>query len=266
MAEAVRHEGSGRYVSAVPSVSPQRIESVDNALRLILLLRDRDRIGVTEAARELGVAPSTAHRLLGALGQRDFAVRDERKGYRAGPVLLDGSPRRAWDERVRVLVRPHLEHVAARVGETIHLVVRSGQHVTFIDGVESRQALRVGLRVGRVLPAHCTSGGTALLATLSNAELSDTYPSGLPEWAHQAMRDLAGLRRRLATVRSLGYAVNHGESEPGITAVGVCLRDAGDRPLAAMTVAVPDVRAGKESVEMLANELRSSAATMTSLL
>ncbi|MBF8187168.1 helix-turn-helix domain-containing protein [Nonomuraea sp. K274] len=46
---------------------PYPIESVDNALRLIHLLRARGEVGVTAAAKALGVAPSTAHRLLAML-------------------------------------------------------------------------------------------------------------------------------------------------------------------------------------------------------
>jgi IclR family transcriptional regulator, acetate operon repressor len=43
------------------------IEAVDNALRLLQLLRDGGKLRLKEAAAELGVAPSTAHRLLAML-------------------------------------------------------------------------------------------------------------------------------------------------------------------------------------------------------
>ena len=49
-----------------PSV-PYPIESVDNVLRLLQLLHEREELGVTAAARLLGVAPSTAHRLFAML-------------------------------------------------------------------------------------------------------------------------------------------------------------------------------------------------------
>ncbi len=43
------------------------ISSVDNALRLLVILRDREEIRVSEASTEFGVARSTAHRLLAML-------------------------------------------------------------------------------------------------------------------------------------------------------------------------------------------------------
>ena len=43
------------------------VESVDRALQLVSILRDEQVLTVTHAADLLGVAPSTAHRLLAAL-------------------------------------------------------------------------------------------------------------------------------------------------------------------------------------------------------
>ncbi|WP_284978657.1 helix-turn-helix domain-containing protein [Arthrobacter sp. fls2-241-R2A-200] len=43
------------------------IEAVDNALQLLQLLRDVGSLRLKDAAAELGVAPSTAHRLLAML-------------------------------------------------------------------------------------------------------------------------------------------------------------------------------------------------------
>ena len=54
-------------VAAPPS---DRLTSVDNALWLLQLVADRQALRVSEAAELLGVARSTAHRLLSALRPR----------------------------------------------------------------------------------------------------------------------------------------------------------------------------------------------------
>ncbi|MHA6631087.1 helix-turn-helix domain-containing protein [Pseudonocardia sichuanensis] len=65
------------------------IESVRNALLLVLLLRDRKRLRVSECAAELGVAWSTAHRLLAMLEHYGFLQRDAAsRTYLAGEALL----------------------------------------------------------------------------------------------------------------------------------------------------------------------------------
>jgi IclR family transcriptional regulator, acetate operon repressor len=65
------------------------VQSVAKALEILLMLRDRETIGVTEASRDLGIARSTAHRLLRMLEHYEFAQRHPRtRGYRAGPALV----------------------------------------------------------------------------------------------------------------------------------------------------------------------------------
>ena len=55
------------------AVGASPVESVDRALVLLTALRDGEVLSVTDAAARLGVAPSTAHRLLTSLVHRDFA-------------------------------------------------------------------------------------------------------------------------------------------------------------------------------------------------
>ena len=79
---------SGRrfcYDSSMGNVSG--LESVDNALRLLLLLAERESVRVSEVAAELDIAPSTAHRLLSTLRQREFVDQEPDRRYVKGAAL-----------------------------------------------------------------------------------------------------------------------------------------------------------------------------------
>jgi DNA-binding IclR family transcriptional regulator len=66
------------------------IESVGNALALLLLYKDRQAIRVAEASNALGVARSTAHRLLAMLQHFGFVRQNARsRAYHAGPALVE---------------------------------------------------------------------------------------------------------------------------------------------------------------------------------
>lgn len=254
------------------------IASVDNALRLLLLLRDRaggsaaqaaggdqddqavtgPGLGVAEAARYLGVAPSTAHRLFAMLVHHGFAVQDARRHYHLGPAFAQpGEPRRKRD--LRTVMRPHLELLSRQLQETVHLSVLKGTAVHFIDCVEATSALRVGSRVGMLLTAHTTAGGKALLAQLSKAELHALYAHGLPAIYGPAVTDLEELSRHLAGVRRRGYAINQEESERGITGVAVHLRDTEGRTHGAIAVAVPTARCPNSRIPIIGRHLRQIA-------
>jgi IclR family transcriptional regulator, acetate operon repressor len=63
------------------------VDAADKALQLVLLLQGTEAVSVSEAAAHLGVARSTAHRLLTTLRHRGFAVQSDDRRYRAGPAL-----------------------------------------------------------------------------------------------------------------------------------------------------------------------------------
>lgn len=218
-----------------------RVESVDRALALLTLLVERGALSVSDAGNELGVATSTAHRLLATLVHRGYAVQGPQRLYHPGPETA-GYPRARVGPPLRRIVRPHLERLFEQVGETVHLVVPVGTDIRFVDGIEGDQPLRVGLRIGSRLPSYCTSGGKAMLAALEWSEIESVYAGGLPPWPGAKVHDLDGLRDQLADIRRRGYGLNEDESEPGVTALGAAVGPSGAAPVAAISVAVPSAR------------------------
>lgn len=246
------------------SADPYRIEAVDRALTLVTLLADRGRLSVTEAGRALDVAPSTAHRLLSTLCHRGFAVQGDKRLYRPGPGLrslarFGGAP--PLSDRVH----PYLRCLFDEVGETVHLMVRTGAEVRFLDGIEGRQPLRVGLRTGARMPAYRTSGGKAMLADLETAEIDALHAGGLPPWPGERPHDLSALHRELDTVRRNRLGVNHDESEPGVTAIGASIGWI-DGQHTALTVALPTARFATVDTEAVTAHLLQACADVRQTL
>ena len=236
------------------------LSSVDNALRVLELLSTRPSLRVIEVAEHLGVARSTAHRVLSALLARGFVVQDAHKVYRAGPAIEQLRQSRVGMPRLnKDLWHSHLERLAAAVGETCHVAVLEGNGTRFVDSVESFQALRVGNRVGMLLPAHKTAIGVVLLAELPLSSLRSIYPRGLTGDAREARQTLQTLERKIRAARRNGYAVNVGESDAGICAVGMCLRDPHGRAFAGMAVAMPTPRFERHAITELVAALSQTA-------
>ncbi len=238
------------------------IESVDNALTLLRMLAGRESIGVTEASEHLGVARSTAHRLLAMLQHHGFVRQDPvQKRYAAGPALVELGLAALRDVDIRAQARPVLERLVAETGETAHLVVLSEANILFLDCVEGQMALRAGSRTGQTLPAHCTAAGKALLAELPEERLRELYPrERLAAVTSRSIRSRAALLHELEEVRGRGYATNDGESEENLYAVAAAIRDASGRARAAITVAAPDYRMDAERVEAIAAAIQRAAA------
>lgn len=229
------------------------IESVDNALRLLLLLRSQETLSVSQAARLLGVAPSTAHRLLAMLQHHGFVQQDPTtRSYMAGLALVEVGLAALREANIRQEAGPAVEQLVEEVGETAHLVVLRGASILYVDCVEGRSALRAGSRVGALLPAHATAAGKALLAELPTERLQELLPEAeLPALTERTITDRSRLLEELATVRARGYAFNDAESEPKLRAVAAVIRDRDGRARASITVAAPDYRLPKSAVPEL---------------
>ncbi len=237
------------------------IESVDNALKLLLMLRDRPAISVSEVSEDLSVAPSTAHRLLAMLVHHGFVRQDPAtKAYAAGPVLAEIGFAALRDSDIRPKARPFIEDLVREVGETVHLVTLSGTQALFIDCVEGNRALRAGSRVGTRLPAHCTAGGKALLAELPDEQIRDLYGTEqLERLTSRSVGTLTSLLTRVDETRRHGYALNDGESEEGLRAVAMAIRDPVGRVRAAITLSGPENRLPPDQVPAVVAAMRRCA-------
>lgn len=203
------------------------VESVDNALRLLHLLHEQGRVTVRGAADALGISTSAAHRLLATMAHRDFAARDEKRRYVAGPALsLRPSAPRPIGELRRVM-RPAMVELSRVHDETVSLGVLVSGSVRILETTQSRQILRIGDQEGTVLPAPKSAIGRVLLADAESRSASGT----------------AGMSRENARrIRDGGFAVNHGEAEKGVSAVSVPVSDGLGRTLAGLAIVLPSVR------------------------
>lgn len=245
--------------------------SVANALRTLVYLGGRDAVRVTDVSEHLGVARSTAHRLLSTLRGHGFVeqVPDGRQ-YRLGPVLLGlahgravvESRRRIGTRELVRLARPHLERLRDAAAETTNLLQLDGPDAVFLDGVEGPQPLRVAPRTGDRLPAYSTAGGKAQLAELPGETVRMIYPAGLDHLTSATLPDLAALERDLAECRQRGYALNIDESVPDVHGIGVGVYDREGACVVAVTVSAPSTRMGVERAARFAPLLRETAAAI----
>jgi DNA-binding IclR family transcriptional regulator len=248
------------YERSAPA-RPYYLESVDNALRLVLLLARRGSVSVSDAARELGLAPSTTHRLLSTMRYRGFAVQSADRTYQPGPAMADLWNAHSSSQALLAVALPHLRWLQQQLDETCHLVVRHGREVRFLASVEAEQPLRVTARTGTVLPAHLTSGGKVLLGDLPAAEFDRLYPSsGVPALG-LGPDELPAVKRDLNATRKRKYGLNRGESERGIVAVGMPVHSGG-RAVAAISVSVPSVRYSPARLREMLPVIRAAAAAI----
>ncbi|MCW2683772.1 MAG: DNA-binding transcriptional regulator, IclR family [Blastococcus sp.] len=244
------------------------ISSVDNALRLVLMLRDQPRLRLSTIATSLDIAPSTAHRLLAMLVHHGFVRQEDGLGtYVAGPALLDLGLAAVRNLDIRTYARPILADLARVTDETVHLAQLEGDRIRYLAAAESNRPLRVADRTGQLLPAHRAATGKAILASFTPRQLDEIFSlrEGEEPGSGLTAAERAQLDAELADVRERGYAINHRAAED-ITSVAVVVRDHRGASIAAINASAPSNRMSRKRQQAVVTELQTAAAELERLL
>jgi len=153
-------------------------------------------------------------------------------------------------------------------GGYLRAILLHGQESVFVDSVECRrQTLRITGRVGAVHPAYATSGGKALLATLTDAEVTQLFgDAAFKQATDRTISTLQQLLCELTEVRTNGYATNWGESEIGVAAVAVVQRTIGGEVAGALAISAPEQRIPPSRLSLLVRTLHETANEIAPLL
>lgn len=230
----------------------------------ILQQLDADGRTLDQLAEELDVHKSTVLRLLRSLQEQRFVCRDAGHRYYLGSQLFALATDALRQHHVRERAQPHLRELSRAVGgHTIHLATREGDHVVYIDKVESTHAIRMYSRVGLTAPVHCTAVGRVLTAARPRRE----WPSILAEldlrsYTPNTVTDADALLGVLEEVARRGWAVDRAEHEDFISCVAAPIHDEQGDVVAAVSITVPAVLLPPEDVEALVPQLLAAAAAV----
>nr|WP_142280689.1 IclR family transcriptional regulator [Mycobacterium saskatchewanense] len=207
------------------------------------------RLRLVDLGERLGLAKSTARRLLVGLVEVGLASVDSQGRFALGERLLGFG--RADGAHIAAFFRPTIERVArATEGETVDLSVLRGQRMWFIDQIESSHRLRAVSAVGVRFPLESTANGKAALAALDDADGQNLISRFAPEVAQR-------LHDEVAEIRRTGIAFDRDEHTPGISAAAIARRTAGDG-VVAISVPAPTERFA-EKEQRITEALRKAA-------
>jgi DNA-binding IclR family transcriptional regulator len=244
------------------------LASVDNAITLLQLLSRGVPLRLTDAARELEVAPSTAHRLLAMLEHRGFARRRTgSRSYIPGPEFQAVARDVLAEVDLGRIAQSTLEELWRTYNESVLLGVLGADGVRFIAGHESELQLRVAGHFDQAFAPHASASGLVLLAALSPTELRERYPSDrLLSSQPRAIARRNQLERELANVRSQGYSLVVETTAAGVSAVAVPVTTANGTTIAAMTLIAPTLRFPLEKLRTCIRPLRKAASRLRDAL
>ncbi|WP_432054375.1 IclR family transcriptional regulator [Streptomyces sp. bgisy022] len=232
------------------------VPAVTRALDILELFLDGDgTLSAPEIVRRLQLPRTTVHELVTTLAARKYLVPvpGEPGRYRLGVRPYQLGARYAEHLDLAAEGRQVARSIAETCDETVHVAILEDTDVIYIAKVDSTHAVRMVSAAGRRLPAHCTSVGKMLLASLPEQELAARIPDDaeLTAMTPDSITDPAALREALAAIRARGVAVENRESNPDVSCVAAPVRDRTGQVVAALSISVPMVRwSGERQAEL----------------
>lgn len=195
---------------------------------------------LTELAARAGLTKTTAFRLVGDLVRLGFLERDGDRYQLGGRLFELGSlvPRRRG---LRETALPFLQDLFEATHETVHLGVRDGHDVVYLERIHGHGAVDLPSRIGGRLPLTCTGVGKALLAFAGTDLVDEVLAAPLRTLTDRSTTDPARLRTTLEQIQVSGLAYEEQESTPGVSCIAAPVFDGPD-VIAALSLAVPRAR------------------------
>ncbi|MFF5494078.1 IclR family transcriptional regulator [Streptomyces aquilus] len=241
-----------------------RLVGSDRVLAVLKhLARYPEGVGLEELTRVIGSPKPTVHRALGALRRAGLADQDARGRYLLGDEFLRMAFAHHEARPDHVRLRPLLQTLAARFGETAHYAVLDGREVVYRAKVDPPTgAVRLTSTVGGRNPAHATGVGKVLLAhELDTLDAVRQWIGGTPleRRTPHTLCTAEELHRALETTRQRGYAVDDQENETGVNCLALPVHATSPTsPSGAVSVSALTYRTPLRSLVDAVDEIRAA--------
>jgi DNA-binding IclR family transcriptional regulator len=245
--------------------SPQSVTRVINILEA--LCASPTPVSLADLSRALGTPKSSLAALLRGLAVADLVAASDgtyrlgRGAFGLGSALLEARRRLQSSD----LVREGMRRLVDRSGETVLFAVRDAgaPSMTYVEVVESHNAVRFAVSVGDRRPLYCTAGGRVLLAAQSELDLRRYFKRLKPQrFTVHTETDKRRLADAVEDARKAGVAQTVDQAADGVTGTASAIRDATGTPIGALIVAAPSSRS-QDRVDRLVRLVREEAAAIS---
>ncbi|WP_417768076.1 IclR family transcriptional regulator [Stappia sp.] len=219
---------------------PLFVRSVARAMQVLSAFHQADApMTLTEIAAAGEMDKSAAQRFVHTLRKLGYIERDMTdRGFVPGLRLLDHSLDYLRLNPLVERATPVLQEMRRHVHERVDLSLFDDLRVVYAARNQSKRETFFAALIGHAVPTFCASGGRAILALLTDAEVDDILArSDLRPITMRTITDPEAIREKVREAREVGYACALEEVVPGEIALGVAITGPDRRPVAAIHVA-----------------------------
>lgn len=229
----------------------QFVDALARGLAILECLSRAERaMGNGDIARHVDLAPSTVSRLTHTLTELGYLRRSEQgRTYELTPKNLTLGYPLLIGMALRDRVRPHLEAICERSGQTLALAIRDDLYMCFVDVVQGSSPRAIRLATGGRLRMAVSAAGIATLAAM-NERLRWSTLNRLRSDMQSREENSQIFEQTLEACHRLGYAMTRNTWQEGVGGIAVPILWQGTPATLSMPVSTTEV-----SAQRMHNEL-----------
>lgn len=227
----------------MPRPPKTTLQTTENTIRIVKMLKRLDRAGVTELATHLDMSKSTVHDHLATLKEHDYVTKHDDGTYGIGLGFFEMGEYARKRRKIYEIARPEVKALAEETGELANLLVEEHGRGVYLFRARGEKAVTLDTHTGKRRYLHNTALGKAILAYLPEErvhEILDTH--GLPAATTNTITDRSMLFEKLEENHERGVAYCGQERVEGLQCVAAPILSNDDRVLGAVSVAAPTTR------------------------
>lgn len=219
------------------------ITSLSRGLNLLeTLARSGKPLTLTQLSQATGFTKATLTRFCHTLAELGYIEKTSVKQYQLTPKILGLGYGVICGYDLCQVAEPYLRKLSKNLGETVNMAVLEETEILYVARFKTEQILSKELHIGSKLPVYCTSMGKAILANLPEAQCRNILERvQFARLTHHTLKSMEALLAELVEVREQGFAINDEELSIGLRSAAAPIYR-GERPVAAVNVAVPTIR------------------------
>lgn len=212
-------------------------------LDIVELLMEKEEAGVTELATELDMSKSIVHNHLSTLEERGYVLSADGVYHLSYKFLEIGGIKRHRSD-IYQAGRPEVEKLANETGEVANLATMEQGLCIYLHVSKGEQAVKLEvIYEGQYETMHSTAIGKAMLAHLPESVVADIVDRhGLAPITENTITDRETLADQLDVIADRGYAIDDGETIPGLRCIASPIKTDDGEVLGAISVSGPTSR------------------------
>jgi DNA-binding IclR family transcriptional regulator len=218
----------------------QRDQSHESVLQRANLLLDafgpkHRYLTLSSIVMRTGLPKSTVHRTAQQMTALGWLIYEDGR-YSLGTRIFELAGLSSVRHELREAALPFMQDLYEATHITVHLGVRIGHEVLYIEKIAGHDRITELSHVGGRMPLYCTGIGKTLLAFSDDEVIEDVVSRGLVRRTQATITSPTQLRRELRTIADTKVSYDREESSIGVCCVAVPIYGPDRTVVAAMSV------------------------------